>query len=695
MSDMKAYPIDKIRNVVLAGHGGTGKTSLVEAMLFTAGTITRLGKVDDGSSHSDFDADEIAKRMSLSAAVLPCEWKNIKINTIDTPGYPDFIGEVIGSMRAVEAAVIVLDGHGAVEVGTDNAWDTAEASGISKVFFVNKLEKENMDFYSTLEALRKRFGVNVAPIQLPIGAEAGFKGVVDLLTQKAYVWENATMSQVDIPGDMVEQIAASRESLIESVAEMDDALMEKFFEEGTLSDSELERGLELGVRTGKFVPVLCGSATKMVGIQTLLDFITVVVPSPAAVPVVEGKNPAGTDEKRNPTDPFSALVFKTMADPFVGKLTYFRVYSGSIKSDSHVFNSVRNKEERVGQVFFLLGKSQSGTTEIGAGDIGAVAKLADTLTGDTLCEKSKQIVLKPIEFPDPVYGIAVRAKTKADEDKLGPALHKMGEEDKTFKTHREPETGQTIMSGLGDTHLNIVVERLKRKFGVEVETEKPKIAYREAITKKAEAQGRHKKQSGGAGQFGDCWIRIEPQERGAGYEFVDAIVGGSIPRQYIPAVDKGVREALVHGILAGNPVVDIKVTCFDGSYHPVDSKDIAFQMAGKTAFRTAAEKAGPVILEPIMELEVTVPEDYMGDIIGDINSKRGRVGGMEPVGSRRQMIKATVPQSELLNYCIDLRSIARGRGKFTMKFSHYEEAPPLAAQQIIAAAEKAKEEKAS
>jgi elongation factor G len=690
---MKAYPIDKIRNVVLAGHGGTGKTSLAEAMLFTAGAITRLGRVDDGTSHGDFDAEEISKRMSLNAAVLPCEWKNVKINAIDTPGYPDFIGEVIGSMRAVEAAVIVLDGHGAVEVGTDNAWDAAEASGISRVFFINKLEKENMDFYNTLEALRKRFGVNVAPLQLPIGAEAGFNGVVDLLTQKAYVWDDGKMSQVDIPGDMADQISTSRESLIESVAEMDDALMEKFFEEGTLSDEEIAKGLELGVRTGKVVPVLCGSAVKLVGIQTLLDFISVVIPSPVAVPVAEGKTPSGAEEKRNPTDSFSALVFKTMADPFVGKLTYFRVYSGSIKSDSHVFNSVKGKEERVGQVFFLQGKSQTATSEISAGDIGAVAKLADTVTGDTLCEKSKPIILKPIEFPEPVYGIAVRAKTKADEDKLGPALHKIGEEDPTFKTYRDSETNQTIMAGLGDTHLSIAVERLKRKFGVEVETERPKIAYRETITKKAEAQGRHKKQSGGAGQFGDCWIRMEPQERGAGYEFVDAIVGGSIPRQFIPSVDKGVREALLHGILAGNPVVDIKVTCYDGSYHPVDSKDIAFQMAGKTAFKIAAEKAGPVILEPIMDLEVIVPEEYMGDIIGDINSKRGRVGGMEPVGGRRQMIKATVPQSELINYCIDLRSIARGRGKFTVKFSHYEEAPALAAQQIIAAAEKAKESK--
>jgi elongation factor G len=630
--------------------------------------------------------------MSINAAVLPCEWNDSKINFVDTPGYPDFVGDVIGSMRAVEAALILVDGSGSIEVGTETGWDLATEAGITKMFFVNKLEKENTDFYRVLEALRSKFGTSVAPLQLPIGSEDNFVGVVDLLSHKAYKWENGKVAPTDIPGDMESQISEMREALIESVAEMDDALMEKFFDEGTLSDEDVAKGLEIGLKTGKVVPVLCGSAMKMVGVDTLLDFIVSSVPSPGSLPPVEGTNPAGGEEKRAPSDPFCGLVFKTMADPYVGKLTYFRVFSGSIKSDSHIFNANKDREERVGQVYFLQGKSQECTSEVGPGDIGAVAKLQETSTGDTLCEKSKPIVLNPIAFPDPVYSLAVRAKTKADEDKLGPALHKLSEEDPSFKTHRDSETSQTVMSGQGDTHLDIVVERLKRKFGVEVETETPKIAYRETISGTAEAQGRHKKQTGGRGQFGDCWVRLEPQPRGAGYEYVDAIVGGSIPRQWIPSVDKGIRESMSMGIQAGATVVDIKATVFDGSFHTVDSSDMAFQLAGRLAFRAAAENANPVILEPVMDVEVIVPEEFMGDVIGDLNSKRGRVAGMEPIGGGRQRIKAQVPQSEMLRYSIDLRSIARGRGRFSAKVSHYEEAPHSVAQQIIADAEKHKKE---
>ena len=689
---MKSYSIDAIRNVALVGHGGTGKSSLVEAMLYSSGAISRLGRVDDGSSVSDFDADEMHRKMSINASVLPCEWKNNKINFIDAPGYTDFVGDVISSLRAVEAALIVVDGTGSIEVGTETGWDLATDAGISKLFFINKLEKENQDFYRTLEALRNKFGTNVAALQLPIGTEDKFTGVVDLLTHKAYKWENGKISPMDIPGDMQDQISTQREALIESVAEMDDALMEKYFDAGTLTDEEIAKGLEIGVRTGKLIPVLCGSAMKMVGVDTLLDFIISGVPSPAAVPPVEGTNAAGGEEKRGPNDPFCALVFKTMADPYVGKLTYFRVFSGSVKSDSHIYNANKERDERVGQVYYLLGKNQEATPEVKAGDIGAVAKLQETITGDTLSEKSKAIVLKPIDFPDPVYSLAVRAKTKADEDKLGPGLQKLSEEDPTFKTNREAETAQTLMSGQGETHLDIVVERLKRKFGVEVETSTPKIAYRETITAMAQAQGRHKKQSGGRGQFGDAWIKLEPQPRGVGYEYVDAIVGGSIPRQYIPSVDKGIREAIGRGIQAGYPVVDIKATCYDGSFHTVDSSDLAFQLAGIMAFQAAAAKARPVLLEPVLEVEVIVPEEYMGDIIGDLNTKRGRVAGMEPIGGGKQRIKAHVPQSEMLRYPIDLRSIARGRGKFTAKVSHYDEVPAHTAAQVIAEAEKAKEE---
>ncbi|MCL5102694.1 MAG: elongation factor G [Armatimonadetes bacterium] len=689
---MKAHSINAIRNVALVGHGGTGKSSLAESMLYVSGAIGRMGRVDDGSSTSDFDADEIQRKMSINASVLPCEWKNTKINLIDTPGYPDFVGDVISSLRAVEAALLVVDGTGIIDVGTETAWDLANEAGITKLFFVNKLEKENSDFYRTLEALREKFGTSVAPLQLPIGAEDKFTGVVDLLTHKAYKWENGKVAPSEIPGDMADQIASMREALIESVAEMDDALMEKYFDQGTLDDAEIAKGLEIGVRSGKVVPVLCGSAMKMVGVDTLLDFVAASVPSPASLPPAKGKSPAGAEETRGPSDAFCALVFKTMADPYVGKLTYFRVFSGSIKSDSHIHNANKDREERVGQVYFLLGKNQEATSEVGAGDIGAVAKLQETGTGDTLCDKSKPIALEPIAFPDPVYSLAVKAKTKADEDKLGPALQKLSEEDPTFRTHRDSDTNQTVMAGLGDTHLDIVVERLKRKFGVEVDTETPKIAYRETITNTADAQGRHKKQTGGRGQFGDCWVRLEPQPRGAGYEYVDAIVGGAIPRQWIPSVDKGIREALGQGIQAGYPVVDVKATCHDGSFHTVDSSDMAFQLAGKLAFRAAAEKANPVLLEPVLDVEVIVPEEFMGDVIGDLNSKRGRVAGMEPIGAGRQKIKAQVPMAEMLRYSIDLRSIARGRGRFSAKFSHYEEVPHQAAQAVIAEAAKMKKE---
>lgn len=689
---MKKYSIESIRNVALVGHGGTGKTSLAEAALYTSGAISRLGRVDDGTSTGDFDPEEIQRKISINLSLLPCEWKGNKINFVDTPGYPDFVGDVIGAMRAVEAALLVVDGTGSIDVGTETAWDLATEAGITKLFFVNKLEKENTDFYRTLEALRQRFGTSVAPLQLPIGAEDKFVGVVDLLTHKAYRWEGGKIAPSDMPSEMEDQISKMREALIESVAEMDDALMEKYFDEGTLSDEEVAKGLEMGLRAGKVVPVLCGSAMKMVGVETLLDFIVSSVPSPASVPAVKGVNPSGGEETRAPNDPFCALVFKTMADPYVGKLTYFRVFSGSIRSDSHVYNANKEREERVGQVYFIQGKNQIPTPEIGAGDIGAVAKLQETATGDTLCDKAHPIILRSIEFPEPVYSLAVKAKTKADEDKLGPALQKLAEEDPTFQTYRDQDIGQTLIRGLGETQLDIMVERLKRKFGVEVETETPKVPYRETITTTAEAQGRHKKQTGGRGQFGDCWIRLEPLPRGAGYEFVDQIVGGAIPRQFIPSVDKGIRDAMSQGILAGYPVVDVRAVCYDGSYHTVDSSDLAFQLAGRLAFRAAAEKANPVLLEPIYEMEIIVPEEFMGDVIGDLNAKRGRVLGMEPLGGGRQKIRAHVPQAEIQRYSIDLRSIARGRGKFSAKFSHYEEVPPNVAQNIIAEAEKARKE---
>lgn len=689
---MKKYAIDAIRNVALAGHSGSGKTSLAEALLFVTGAVDRLGKVDDGSATTDYDADEVKRKISINTALAPCEWQGRKINLLDTPGYPDFVGDVIGAIRVAESAVISLDAVSGAEVGTETAWDLAVERGIARAFFVNKMDRENADFGRAMESLTGKFGNRVIPVQLPIGSQDSFKGVVDLVKMKAITWAGGKPTEGDIPGDLAGQAAEYRAKLIEEAAGADDDLMNKYFENETLSDEDLLKGLKLGVQSGAIVPVLCGSATKMIGIDTLLSFLADSAPAPNATEA-KGTNPQSkSEEQRKPEDAFSALVFKTMADPYVGKLTYFRVYSGAIKSDSQVYNANKERDERIGQLYMLRGKQQEATTEVGAGDIGAVAKLQETSTGDTLCEKIKAIAFPPIDLPSPVISLAIRAKTKADEDKLGPALQRLAEEDPTFKTWREAETSQTLISGLGETQLDISVDRLKRKFGVDVETETPKIPYRETILGKGDAQGRHKKQTGGRGQFGDCWIRIEPKPRGEGFEFVDKIVGGSIPRQYIPAVEKGIREAMDRGIISGYPVVDMRAEVYDGSFHTVDSSELAFKMAGAIAFENAVQKAQPVLLEPIANIEVVVPEEFMGDVIGDLNAKRGRILGMEPTGVGKQRIRATVPEAETLRYAIDLRSIARGRGWFKAERSHYEEVPAHISQTIIADAKKAKEE---
>jgi elongation factor G len=689
---MKKYDIGKIRNVVLAGHSGAGKTSLAEGLMFASGAVDRLRRVDDGTAATDFDADEVKRKISINTALAPCEWQDCKVNVLDTPGYPDFVGDVISALRVVESAVLVLDAVSGVEIGAETAWDHAKEQGLACVFFVNKMDRENADFGRTVESLVNRFGNRVLPIQLPIGSQDSFKGVVDLVKMKAITWADGKPVEGDISADLQGQANEARAKLIEEVAGVDDDLMNKFFETETLSDEDFTKGLKLGMLTGSIVPVLCGAVNKMMGVQPLLSFITDAVPSPATAEAV-GVNPQTKgEEKRKPDDSFSALVFKTMADPYVGKLTYFRVYSGAIKSDSQIYNANKSRDERIGQVYFLRGKTQEGTTEIGAGDIGAVAKLQETSTGDTLCDRSKPIMFEPIDLPAPVFSLAIHAKTKVDEDKLGPALQRLAEEDPTFHTRRESETSQTLISGLGETQLDISVDRLKRKFGVEVETDTPKTPFRETIMGKADAQGRHKKQTGGRGQFGDCWIKLEPTPRGEGFLFVDHIVGGSIPRQYIPAVEKGIIEAMDRGILAGFPVVDVRAEVYDGSFHTVDSSELAFKLAGVLAFENAAGKAQPVLLEPIMNVEVVVPEEFMGDVIGDLNAKRGRILGMEPGGSGKQLIRATVPEAEMRRYAIDLRSIARGRGWFKAERSHYEEVPAHTSQQIIAEAKKAKEE---
>jgi len=691
---VKAYKADKIRNIALAGHGGCGKTSLAEALLFTSGAIDRLGKVDEGTTTSDYDPDEIKRKISINATLIPCEWKDTKVNLIDTPGYADFVGDVKGSLRVSETALIVVCAVSGIEVGVETAWEFAEEYGISKAFFINKMERENADFYAVLEALRAKYGSRVVPLQLPIGSQETFKGIVDLLEMKAITGEGNQVTVGEVPADMNEAVGRYRDALAEAAAENDDELLMKYLEGEPLSGEEIVTGLSAGIRQGKVVPVFCGSALKNIGTAALLDSLVNFVPSPADVPPAKGKNPSGGDEERKPldTEPFSSLVFKTLADPYVGKLTYFRVYSGVLRSDSHAFNSTKGVEERIGQIYFLRGKNQIATSEVHAGDIAAVAKLSETGTGDTLCDKNKPIIYPTIEFPEPVFSVAIRAKTKSDEDKLGPALAKLVDEDPTFKYHRDQETGQTLISGLGEAHVEITVDRLKRKFGVEVETEAPKVPYRETIQVAAKAQGKHKKQTGGRGQYGDAWIEIQPLERGQGFEFVDRIVGGAIPRQYIPAVEKGIREAMERGILAGYPVVDVRAILYDGSFHTVDSSEMAFKMAGILAFQNAAEKASPVLLEPILSVEVIIPEEYMGDVIGDLNGKRGRILGMEPVGGGRQKVRALVPQAEMLRYAIDLRSIARGRGTFTTQLSHYEEVPAHIAQQIIESRKKEKQE---
>lgn len=692
---MKSYTGDAIRNVALVGHGGCGKTSLAEALLFTSGAVDRLGRVDEGNTTSDYDPDEIKRKISINATLAPCEWKGLKVNFIDTPGYADFVGDVKSTLRVVEGALITVCAVSGIEVGTEMGWQFAEEFGVPRAFFINKMDRENADFYAVAEALKLRFGTRVVPVQVPIGSQDSFSGVVDLLGMKAITGVGKTVTTGDIPGDMAESVAKYREALIEAAAENDDDLLSKFLEGEELTTEEVVRGLELGVRTGKLFPVFCGSALKDIGVATLLDELTPIFPSPTETETIKGINPQSkAEDQRKPLDsePFSAQVFKTLADPYVGKLTYFRVYSGVLKSDSHVYNSSRGVEERVGQVYFLRGKKQEATSEVHAGDIAAVAKLGETITGDTLCEKAKPIAYPEIEFPAPVYAVAIEAQTKVDEDKLGPALAKLGDEDPTFHHRRDAETGQTLISGLGETHVEIVVDRLKRKFGVGVNVGTPKIAYRETIQAASKAQGKHKKQTGGRGQYGDAWVELQPIEGAEGFEFVDHVVGGSIPRQYIPAVEKGLREAMDRGILAGYPVVGIRAIVYDGSYHDVDSSEMAFKMAGILAFQNASTKASPVLLEPMVNVEVTVPDKYMGDIIGDLNGKRGRILGMEPQSGGRQLIKAVAPQGEMLRYAIDLRSIARGRGSFRTTPSHYEQVPAHAAQQIIEQRKKEKVE---
>jgi len=673
---MKVYRAEQIRNIALISHVGTGKTSLIDAALYDSSAVTRQGKVDEGTSVVDYDPEELKRRMSLNAKVLPVEWKNHKINFIDTPGYPDFAGEVKAGLRVADAALVVVTAEKGVEVGTELTWKYADERKLPRIVLVNKLDRENTSFDQALESLRRQFGVKIAPLQIPIGEQAGFKGVVDLVRQKAYTFEGGSkIQEIPIPANLQDRISTYREQLLESAVESDDAVMEKFLEGETLSDEEVLTVVKKGTSSGELIPVLCASATKNIGVQALLDAVIDYLPS-AADAVPADVQPFGND--------LSLFVFKTAAAQ-VGTISTFRVYSGTLKADSHLSNVQTRADERISQLLIPHGKTQETTTEISAGDFGAVTKLSNTHTGDTLTSsKDKTTPLEPIRFPDPCYTVSIVPKSQGDLDKMSTAMARIVEEDRTIRISRDAETGETLLSGVGESHIQILVESIKRKYATDLEIRERSIAYRETIRKKARANGRHKRQSGGHGQFGDVWLEIEPLPRDGEETFVfeDRIVGGVVPGQFIPGVEKGVRESLKRGFVSGHPMIYVKVALVDGKYHPVDSSAQAFEVAGSLGMQEAIPLANPVILEPVMSVTINVPESNMGDVMSDINTKRGRVQGMESQEDGSQLITAYVPQAEMLHYATDLRSITQGRGSFTMELARYEEVPANIQQEL-------------
>ena len=689
---MKEYKSDRIKNVGIVAHGGAGKTSLTEAMLFNAGAVTRLGRVDDGSATTDFEAEEVKRKVSISTALAPCEWKDYKINVVDTPGYSDFVSEVKGALRAVDSAIVVLCAASGVEVETEKVWKYAAEQKVPRIAFINKMDRENADFDASVEAMKAAFGGSIVPLQLPIGSQESFSGIVDIVGMKAYVYKGGKGTETEIPADMSDAVELARLNMIEAAAEADDEVLAKYLEGVELTDEEIRSGLVRGISEGRFSPVFCGSATKNIGIADFMNALVLYAPT-ADKTLATGSKPKSEDAvTRSITDPFSALVFKTTADPFVGRLSFIRVFSGTLKPDSMLFNATKEKTERIGSIFTMRGKTQDPVTVANAGDIVVVAKLAETGTGDTLCDKDKPVVYPPISYPRQMFTLCIEPKNKGDEDKIGTALTRLADEDPTLKFKKHPETSQLLVSGLGDLHLAIMAERLKRKFGVDVKLSDPKIAYRESIRTGVKVEGKHKKQTGGHGQYGHVWLQLDPLPSGSPIEFVDATFGGSVPRQFIPAVEKGVREAFSKGVIAGYPLVDIKVTLTDGSYHDVDSSEMSFKVASALAIRKGVVQAKPILLEPIYSVEVTVPESYMGDIIGDLNGKRGRILGMEPIGGGLGMVRAMAPMSEMFRYAIDLRSITQGRGSFAMEFDHYAEVPQRQAEAIFEAYKKEKQE---
>jgi elongation factor G len=685
---VKSFPSERIRNVALVGHGGAGKTTLAEALLYSAGAIGRMGRVEDGTTTTDYEPEELKRGISLSLALAPLEWQGHKLNLLDTPGYADFAADAVAALSVADLAVFVVSAVEGVEVQTASLWRVAAERGLPRMVFVNKLDRERASFERTLGQLREEFGAGVAPLELPIGEESAFRGVADLLSDVAVIYEDGVAREEPIPADMQATEHEVHDNLVEGIVVADDSLMERYLEGDVPSAKELEETLARGVAEAAVFPVVCGSATKRIGVDRLASLVCKIGPSPLQRPPVSVEAGGSVHEVRpDPAGEPLAVVFKTIADPYVGKVSLMKVLSGTIRPDISLTNPRSHADEKLHALFTMRGKEQDTVPEAPAGDIVAVAKLAHTSTGDTLAPKGTPVTVPMPPLPEPALSIAIVPKSKGDEDKLMTALHRLTEEDPALVVRRDDETRQTVLSGAGETHLAIACERLQRKFGVEVDTEDLKVPYRETITKPAEAEGKYKKQTGGHGQFGVANLRIRPLERGAGFSFVDEIVGGAIPRQFIPAVEKGVVEAMAQGGVFGYPVVDVEVTCYDGKYHPVDSSEMSFKMAGALGFREAMAKAGPVLLEPISELEVTVPAAYQGDVMGDLNARRGRLQGTESAASGEQVIKALVPTSELLRYAIDLRSITGGRGRFSARHSHYDVMPQHLADKVAKPAE--------
>ncbi|HET9915535.1 MAG TPA: elongation factor G [Candidatus Binatia bacterium] len=686
----RTVSLEKTRNIGIMAHIDAGKTTTTERILYYTGINYKIGEVHEGTATMDWMVQEQERGITITSAATTCFWRDHRVNIIDTPGHVDFTIEVERSLRVLDGAVAVFCSVGGVEPQTETVWRQADKYGVPRLAFINKMDRLGADFFRVVKMIETRLGARPAVMQLPIGAEDKFAGIVDLITMKAVVWEDESLGakfhEEEIPADLKDQADEYREKLLEAAADADEALMEKYLDGKPISEAELRAAIRKATLALKIVPIVCGTAFRNKGVQPMLDAVVDFLPSPVDIPPVKGVI-AGTDkvDERPARDdaPFSALAFKIMTDPFVGTLTFFRVYSGSISSGASIYNSTKTKRERVGRLLKMHANKREEIKDVYAGDIAAAVGLRTATTGDTLCDENKPIVLESIDFPEPVISIAIEPKSKADQEKLGLSLQKLATEDPSFRVRTDEETGQTIISGMGELHLEIIVDRLLREFSVGASVDKPQVAYRETVRKAVEQQGRFVRQTGGRGQYGDVWIKLEPQEPGGGFEFVDAIKGGSIPREYIPAVEKGIREALDNGVLAGYPVVDVKVTLFDGSYHDVDSSEIAFKIAGSMAFKQAARKASPVLLEPIMSVEVVVPEDFMGDVIGDLSSRRGKVLGMD-TRPAAQAIDARVPLAQMFGYATDVRSMTQGRATYTMQFSHYEPVPAAVAEGIIA-----------